>query len=99
MDGVLNEQEFRSLVLSMGVLKDEGEVEYLLHQVDPYNNQKVTYSEVVALLSSHMVPRDLESSAQIPMLEKFVNLDAIGGESEPSVHEEASAAEGHDMEY
>jgi Ca2+-binding EF-hand superfamily protein len=57
-DGVLNERDFRSLVLSMGVLKDDVEVEQLLHQIDPFNNQKMTYSEIVALLSSHMVPRD-----------------------------------------
>lgn len=31
MDGVINEQEFRSLVISMGVLREQGEVEYLLH--------------------------------------------------------------------
>lgn len=75
MDGVINEQEFRSLVISMGVLREQGEVEYLLHQVDPYNNQKMTYSEVVALLSSHMVQSHPDSPQQIPLLEKFVNLD------------------------
>jgi Ca2+-binding EF-hand superfamily protein len=37
-DGVLNERDFRSLVLSMGVLKDDVEVEQLLHQIDPFNN-------------------------------------------------------------
>ena len=75
MDGVVNETEFRSLVISMGVLRDQGEIEYLLHQIDPFNNQKMTYSEVVALLSSHMVQRDVDSQQQIPLLEKFVNLD------------------------
>lgn len=72
-DGVLNEVDFRKLVLSMGVLQDEIEVEQLLHQIDPYNNQKMTYSEIVALLSSHTVPRDESSNQMIPMLEKFVN--------------------------
>lgn len=46
-DGVLDESEFRSLVISMGVLKEQQEVEQLLHQIDPYNNQKMTYSEIV----------------------------------------------------
>jgi hypothetical protein len=51
----LNEQEFKQLVLSLEVLSDDKEVEYLLHQVDPYNNQRMTYSEVVSMLSLHMV--------------------------------------------
>lgn len=72
-DGVLDENEFRSLVISMGVLKEQQEVEQLLHQIDPFNNQKMTYSEIVALLSAHMVPRDSESQQLIPMIEKFVN--------------------------
>jgi|LakMenE01Jun11ns_1017448.scaffolds.fasta_scaffold8043042_1 hypothetical protein len=33
----------------------------------------MTYSEVVALLSSHMVPN--EEGNQVPMLEKFVNME------------------------
>jgi hypothetical protein len=37
----------------------------------------MTYSEVVALLSSHLVPRELEGQQMIPLLEKFVNLDSI----------------------
>lgn len=35
----------------------------------------MTYSEVVALLSSHMVQSHPDSPQQIPLLEKFVNLD------------------------
>jgi hypothetical protein len=33
----------------------------------------MTYSEIVALLSSHMMPREEGSTQMIPMLEKFVN--------------------------
>ena len=51
-DGCLNEEEFKNLVYSMGVLKEESEVEPLLHQIDPFNNQKMTYSEIVSLLSA-----------------------------------------------
>ena len=57
----------------MGVLREESVVEYLLHLVDAYNYQKMTYSEIVALLSSQMVPKDVDSQQMIPMLEKFVN--------------------------
>lgn len=30
MDGVVNETEFRNMIISMGILKDESELEYLL---------------------------------------------------------------------
>ena len=42
----------------MNIIHEEEEVDYLLGQIDPYNNNKMTYSEVVQLLSSHMVPSD-----------------------------------------
>ena len=57
-NGVLNEDEFKELIQSMNIVSSEEEIEYLLQAVDPNNNQKMTYSEVVHLLSSHMVPRD-----------------------------------------
>lgn len=50
-DGVLNELEFKQLILSLEVYEDEQEVEHLLQKVDPYSNQKITYSEVVSTLS------------------------------------------------
>lgn len=33
----------------------------------------MTYSEVVHLLSSHMVPKGSDNAQMIPLLEKFVN--------------------------
>jgi hypothetical protein len=42
----------------MEILEREDEVVYLLQMIDPYNNLKMTYSEVVHMLSSHMVPVD-----------------------------------------
>ena len=42
--------------------------------IDPYNNQRMTFSEIVHLLSSHMVPADEQNPQHtIPLLEKFVN--------------------------
>jgi Ca2+-binding EF-hand superfamily protein len=74
-NGIINEDEFRELVAKMNVIEREEEVQYLLQLVDPYNNQKMTFSEIVHLLSSHMVPIDPEGNPQqtIPLLEKFVN--------------------------
>ena len=58
----------------MHILESDEEVFYLLQMVDPYNNQRMTYSEVVHLLSSHMVPISYQNPQQtIPLLEKFVN--------------------------
>jgi Ca2+-binding EF-hand superfamily protein len=57
-NGIINEDEFRELIAKMQVTGSRGqdEVMYMLQMIDPYNNQRMTFSEVVHLLSSHMVP-------------------------------------------
>ena len=55
-NGILNEDDFRELLVQMRVLNKEEDLIVLLQIVDPYNNQKMTFSEVVHLLSSHMIP-------------------------------------------
>lgn len=73
-NGVINEAEFRELVQSMDVIQDEDEVNYLLQMIDPFNNQQMTFSELVHLFSSHMVPVDeRDPQRSIPLLEKFVS--------------------------
>lgn len=54
--GYLNEAQFRDLMSMMGLISQDDEIAYLLSQIDPYKNNRMTYSEVVQLLSSHMVP-------------------------------------------
>ena len=55
-NGSIDEEEFKELMGQMRVLhREKEEVVLLLQMIDPYNNQKMTYSEVVHLLSSHMV--------------------------------------------
>lgn len=56
--GILDESQFKILISKMGIIHQEEEVDFLLAQIDPYNNNKMTFSEVVQLLSSHMVPSD-----------------------------------------
>lgn len=51
-DGVLDENGFRMLLERMGLKISESEIEKLLQIVDPYNNQKITYSECLSLFSS-----------------------------------------------
>ena len=73
-NGIINESEFRELVQSMDVISDEEEVNYLLQMIDPFNNQQMTFSELVHLFSSHMVPIDEgDPQRSIPLLEKFVS--------------------------
>jgi hypothetical protein len=73
LDGVISEDEFRMLMSQMNIVTSDEETLLLLHQVDPFNNQRMTYSEVVHLLSSHLVPKSPDSQQMIPILEKFVN--------------------------
>lgn len=93
-NGVINEAEFRELVQSMDVIDDEEEVNYLLQMIDPFNNQQMTFSELVHLFSSHMVPMD-ESDPQrsIPLLEKFVSQNQESEDMRDVLKEEDSNEE------
>ena len=51
-NGVVNEGEFRALVDSLEMGREEAEVTRLLGLVDPFNNQQITFSDCVALLST-----------------------------------------------
>ena len=90
--GILNEHQFKSLVKNMHQACEGGlysfeqdvdvEVEQLLEAVDPQNNQRITYSEIVQLLSQKTVPcypnNEItvaivtQEARQMPILEKFV---------------------------
>lgn len=73
-NGVLNEDEFSELVKRMKICEDEKqEIEYFLQVVDPYNNNEITFSEIVHLFSAHMVSAgELENPDRtIPILEKY----------------------------
>ena len=45
--------------------------------VDPNANQKMTFSEIVHLLSNHKVPKSEDSMQLVPLLEKFANIGGI----------------------
>ena len=73
-NGVVDENEFRELVQSMQVIETDQELDFLLQSVDPHNNNKMTYSEIVTLLSNYLVPRgELNPNSSMPLLEKFIN--------------------------
>lgn len=73
-DGILNEDEFRNLMTNIGFSLEPGSgspdfevtrVEKFLQDIDPYSNQKITFSECVQLLSSETVT--------VPSQDKLLN--------------------------
>ena len=54
-NGVVDEAQFRVLVKSLVPGKSGGEVDELLASVDPYNNNHITFSDCVGVLSSDLV--------------------------------------------
>ena len=74
-NGVLSEEELRVLLHDrMQVIESDEELNYLLRVIDPYNNQKMTYSEIVHLFSSHMVPISPDNPQhKVTILEKYVS--------------------------
>ena len=58
----------------MQVISSDEEIDFLLQTVDPHNNNRMTYSEIVTLLSNYFVPRDdINENLTMPLLEKFIN--------------------------
>ena len=90
--GVLDELQFKFLINQMHNICEGGlfsfdqdvaaEIDLLLEAVDPQNNQRITYSEIVQLLSQKTVPcypnNEItvaivtQEAVQMPILEKFV---------------------------
>ena len=55
-DGIINEQEFRKLIILMDLGFSEDDINRLLQIIDPYDNQQITFSEGVALFSTELIP-------------------------------------------
>jgi Ca2+-binding EF-hand superfamily protein len=81
-NGVINEGEFRELIVSMNVVVanptgTNGEIDTLLRVIDPFNNQQMTYSEVVQLLSNQLVPQQnfnqIQNHTPIPWRDNYNN--------------------------
>merc|ERR1712086_1225520 len=54
-NGVINEEEFRQLIIATDPNKTDKEIQDLLNLVDPHNNQQISFSECVNFLSSDLV--------------------------------------------
>lgn len=80
-DGVINEAQFTSLLSSLGFRDDyarevsqdfsPSRIDKFLQVIDPYSNNKITFSECVHLLSSEMVvvPAKNDEMQQMAILE------------------------------
>lgn len=55
-NGIINESEFRDLVLNMDLGFTDEDIDRLLQIIDPYDNQQITFSEGVALFSTELIP-------------------------------------------
>ncbi|EGR31721.1 hypothetical protein IMG5_103650 [Ichthyophthirius multifiliis] len=68
-NGIINENEFRDLLIKMGIEKDETEIQKMLSQVDAYNKQQITFSQCVTLFSSELIVCD--GGNQMSILQKI----------------------------
>eukprot|EP00347_Sterkiella_histriomuscorum_P010213 403377168 len=70
-DGVLNEQQFKSLIQTFGLPQER--INKFLQVIDPYNNEKITFSEIVNLLSQENWINQ-ETGQEMAILEIIANM-------------------------
>jgi Ca2+-binding EF-hand superfamily protein len=52
-NGIINEQEFIVLIKQFGIFnEEEGEIERILNDIDPYGNGKITFSQLIRYFSN-----------------------------------------------
>jgi len=72
-NGILNEAEFRKIVVHMKPTVKETEIVRLLEIADPYNNDSITFSDSVGCLSELIVSHAAQEGAKRREQEKFSN--------------------------
>ena len=73
-DGILNEEEFGELVQKMNIFKVEeieSKIFYFLERIDPFDNQKITFSECISFFSREFISENNENGNGISILEKI----------------------------
>ena len=74
-DGIISEEEFTELVQRMKVFKEdevENKIFQFLEKIDPFDNQKITFSECVSFFSGEII-KDIDingNEKEISILEK-----------------------------
>jgi hypothetical protein len=96
-NGVLNTIEFRRLFHAINPERIEGDIDYWLSQIDPWNNQQITFSECVAFFSADLV-KMMQTSKKEEELSENEELDSDEDESEeePSDSKEESSFTGEE---
>ena len=74
-DGIISEEEFTELIQRMKIFKDdeiESKIFQYLERIDPFDNQKITFSECVSFFSEEIiVDKDMNGNEkEISILEK-----------------------------
>ena len=75
-DGVINEDEFAELIQKMKIFKEEeieNKIFYFLEKIDPFDNQKITFSECINFFSGELITEidDNKHQYKISVLEKI----------------------------
>ena len=78
-DGIINEEEFSGLIQKMNIFKEneiENKILYFLEKIDPFDNQKITFSECISFFSSEYIldtndNNDNKNGKEISILEKI----------------------------
>ena len=75
-DGILNEEEFKELIIKMIIFKEEeieGRIFYFLERIDPFDNQKITFSECISFFAGEYIMDndDNKNGKEISILEKI----------------------------
>ena len=75
-DGVINEDEFAELIQKMKIFKEEeieNKIFYFLEKIDPFDNQKITFSECINFFSGELITEidDNKNQYKISVLEKI----------------------------
>ena len=75
-DGIISEEEFSELVQRMNIFKEdeiENKIFQFLEKIDPFDNQKITFSECISFFSGEIVKvKDIKGKEkEISILEKI----------------------------
>ena len=74
-DGIVNEEEFTELIQKMKIFKEdelENKIFLFLEKIDPFDNQRITFSECISFFSSETIKvSDINGNEkEISILEK-----------------------------
>lgn len=61
MDGVMNEEEFVQLIVKMQIGLNPQQTQAFLEHLDPFNHQRITFSDVIRVLSTKTFSNDDDS--------------------------------------